>query len=341
MYAALSARDASFEGIFFTAVKTTGIFCRPTCTAKRRKRENIEFFGSPSEAMHAGYRPCLRCRPLDIAGKPPALVEKLRAAVEREPTGRLTDKELLDLGIEPSTARRQFKKYHGMTFHAYHGARRMGLALHDVTNGQSVTDTQMDHGFESSSGFRDAFSKIFGRPPSDATQQSVLFAQRIETPLGTMLALANDAGLYLLDFVDRRGLERELLRLRRMLKGAAVPGSHPVLDETRRQLALYFSGERFDFDLPLATVGSHFQRRAWEFLKQIPVGETRSYSEEAVALKIPQARRAVGNANGQNFRALVIPCHRVIRSDGTLCGYGGGLWRKKWLIEHERRGLRS
>ena len=128
MYRALVNRDSSFEGIFFVGVRTTGIFCRPTCPAKKPARENVDFFPTPNEALHGGYRPCLRCRPMDPDKRPPELIERLRAEVERAPDGRLTDKELAALKIDPSTARRQFKRHYGMTFQAYHRARRMGLA---------------------------------------------------------------------------------------------------------------------------------------------------------------------------------------------------------------------
>src|SRR5258706_10058023 len=132
MYQALLNRDPSFEGIFYVGVRTTGIFCRPTCTAKKPARENVDFFATPNEALHGGYRPCLRCHPMDPDKRPPGLIERLRAEVERAPGGRLTDKELADLKIDPSTARRQFQRHYGMTFQAYHRARRMGLALREV-----------------------------------------------------------------------------------------------------------------------------------------------------------------------------------------------------------------
>ena len=207
MYRALVNRDSSFEGIFFVGVRTTGIFCRPTCTAKKPARQNVDFFATPSEALHGGYRPCLRCNPMDPDKRPPKLIERLRAEVERTPGGRLTDKELAALSIDPSTARRQFKRHYGMTFQAYHRARRMGLALRDVRRGSSVDEAQNGSGFESASGFRDAFARIFGEPPTMAKQQGGLFAERIETPLGAMLAVADDEGLRLLEFADRRALE--------------------------------------------------------------------------------------------------------------------------------------
>ena len=337
MYRALVNRDTSFEGIFFAGVRTTGIFCRPTCTAKKPARENVDFFATPSDALHSGYRPCLRCHPMDPGKKPPTLIERLRSEVERAPGGRLTDKELAAMSIDPSTARRQFKRHYGMTFQAYHRARRMGLALREVRKGGRVDEVQNGSGFESASGFRDAFTRIFGGPPTNAKEQGGLFAERIETPLGAMLAIADDKGLRLLEFVDRRAMERELSILRTRLHTNVVPGEHLHLDAVRFQLADYFSGKSLKFEVSLAPIGSSFQLRAWELLRSIPAGETRSYSWMAKELGDVEMRRAVGRANGENMMCIVIPCHRVIRADGSLCGYGGGLWRKKWLLDHERR----
>ena len=337
MYRALSRRDAAYEGVFFTGVKTTGIFCRPTCRAKRPKLENVEFFPTIVEALHGGYRPCRLCYPMDATKPVPALVEKLRRAVDDAVEGRVTDKDLAAMNVEPSTARRQFKAYHGMTFHAYHRARRMGLALRDVKAGRPVIEVQQERGYESPSGFREAFVRVFGVPPRGAKVEDCLLARRIETPLGTMLALADAQGLRLLEFVDRRGLERELVGLRHRLKCAIVPGSNATLEATATQLTEYFSGQRMTFYLPLAPVGSDFQQRVWAELRRIAPGRTRSYAEMAKKLGIPKAPRAVGRANGSNMLALVIPCHRVIRADGSLCGYAGGIWRKQRLLEHERK----
>ena len=337
MYRALVNRDPSFEGIFFVGVRTTGIFCRPTCTAKKPARANVDFFAISSDALESGYRPCLRCHPMEPGKRPPKLIERLRSEVERTPGGRLTDKELTAMAIDPSTARRQFKRHYGMTFQAYHRARRIGLALSEVKKGSRVDQARNGSGFESESGFREAFTKIFGEPPTSARTRAPLFAERIDTPLGAMIAVADDEGLRLLEFVDRRATERELLILRKRLEMNVVPGEHRHLAATRQQLADYFFGKNLGFDIPLAPVGSPFQLRAWKILQSIPVGETRSYSWMAKRLGDENARRAVGRANGTNMICIVIPCHRVIRADGTLCGYGGGLWRKKWLLDHERR----
>src|SRR6266699_1505973 len=168
MYLALVNRDSSFEGIFFVGVRTTGIFCLPTCTAKKPARENVDFFASSSEALESGYRPCLRCHPTEPGKRPPELIERLRAEVERAPGGRLTDKELTALAIDPSTARRQVKRHYGMTFQAYYRARRMGLALREVRRGGRVDEAKNGSGFESASGLREAFTRIFGEPPTAA-----------------------------------------------------------------------------------------------------------------------------------------------------------------------------
>ena len=336
MYRALLKRDPSFDGIFYIGVRTTGIFCRPTCTAKKPARENVDFFARANEALESGYRPCLRCHPLDPNGHRPKLIERLRAEVERAPGGRLTDKELAALSIDPSTARRQFKRHYGMTFQAYHRVRRMGLALSQVRQGGRVDEARSGSGFESESGFREAFSKIFGESPTSAKTRTLLFAERIDTPLGAMIAVADDEGLRLLEFVDRRATERELSILRTRLRTNVVPGKHRHLEAVRSQLSDYFAARKLEFQVPLAPVGSPFQLRAWKILQSIPIGETRSYSWMAKRLGDENARRAVGRANGTNMICIIIPCHRVIRADGTLCGYGGGLWRKKWLLDHER-----
>jgi AraC family transcriptional regulator, regulatory protein of adaptative response / methylated-DNA-[protein]-cysteine methyltransferase len=333
---ALRRRDSSYEGIFVVGVKTTGIFCRPVCPARKPLRKNVEFFPGAKEALYSGYRPCLRCRPMSANGKVPTLVEKLRQQVEQRPTEPLRDRDLAAMGIEPSTARRQFQRYFGMSFQAYQRSRRMGSALAAVRNGSSVLDTQIEHGFESSSGFREAFVKLFGAAPSKASGVHCLLARWIDSPLGAILALADENGLQVFDWVDRRGLEREILRLRKRTKFAIVLGEHPVLGRAAAEIAEYFAGTRRAFTLPLARRGTEFQRRVWDTLLAIPPGETRSYADVASDIGQPGAVRAVARAIGDNYRGIVIPCHRVIGSDGSLTGYGGGLARKQWLLDHER-----
>src|SRR5664279_1481928 len=259
MFRAYERHDPSYEGVFWLGVRTTGIFCRPTCRARTPKRENVEFFAAPGDALHAGYRPCMKCRPLDHSRKPPPIVARLLREVEREPGRRYRDADLTAFGIDPSTARRQFKRYCGMTFQAYQRARRMGLALTDIRKGKTLLDSQLDQGFESGSGFREAFARIVGAPPSRSRELAVLHAKWLETPLGAMLALADDRGLHLLDFVDRRGLERALEVLQRRLKARVLPGEHPVLAQIARELEDYFAGRRLEFDTPVVLTGSTFQ----------------------------------------------------------------------------------
>jgi len=337
MYRALVEHDGSFEGVFFVAVTTTRIFCRPTCRARTPRRENVEFFGTPQEALLGGYRPCLRCRPLDNGERTPNLVTALLAAVEANPGDRLRDADLEARGIVASTARRQFKRYCGMSFQAYHRARRVGLALSGVREGKKMLDLQLDQGYESGSGFRDAFSRLVGVAPSRAASTTCLYAQWFETPLGSMLALADDAGLALLEFVDRRGLESELTRIQRRLGRVMLPGKHRFLEQTGRELTDYFSGRSLVFSTPLAPEGTPFQRDVWNALLLIPAGRTQSYAHIASLVGRPTAVRAVGRANGDNNVCIMIPCHRVVGADGSLTGYGGGLWRKAWLLEHERK----
>jgi AraC family transcriptional regulator, regulatory protein of adaptative response / methylated-DNA-[protein]-cysteine methyltransferase len=342
MWHAFFTRNAAFDGVFLTGVKTTGIFCKPTCSARKPKRENVEFFMTPDDAMYAGYRACLRCRPLEADSTPP-LVARLMALVEAAPAGRLRESDLSTLGIDPSTARRQFQRHVGMSFQAYSRARRMGAALagvrrqnQETKKGATVLDQQLDAGFESPSGYREAFQRLFGVQPSNAAAVAVLYSRWLDTPLGPMLAIANDEGIHVLDFVNRRGLEREITRLRAKTRAVIVPGAHRYLDEAAREMAAYYKGQRHQFSLTLAARGTDFQRKVWEALQAIPLGETRSYAEIAKAIGAPTAVRAVARANGDNYRAIVIPCHRVIGSDGALTGYGGGLPRKQWLLDSER-----
>src|SRR5205823_14352600 len=173
-------------------------------------------------------------------------------------------------------------------------------------------------GFESESGFREAFTKVFGESPSNARTRAPLFAERIDTPLGPMIAVADDEGLRLLEFIDRRATERELSILRERLHTNVVPGEHRHLDALRTQLADYFSGKNLAFTVPLKPVGSPFQLRAWKILRSIPVGETRSYSWMAKKLGDVEMRRAVGRANGDNMICIIIPRHRVIRAVRAL-----------------------
>jgi AraC family transcriptional regulator, regulatory protein of adaptative response / methylated-DNA-[protein]-cysteine methyltransferase len=337
MYAALANRDASYDGIFFTAVRTTGIFCRPICPARTPARPNVEFFASTREALFAGYRPCLRCRPMEQPEATPDWVKPLIADLESSNGKRWTDDDLRARGLDPARVRRWFKQAHGMTFHAYHRAQRVGRAAATIRQGERVTTAAFEQGYESLSAFYEAFRALLDTTPARGRDAQPLYFTRIDTPLGPMLAAASDEGLALLEFVDRRMLETQLRRMSTALGNAIVPGTNAVLDQTIAELKEYFEGRRTEFTVPLVLAGSPFQQSVWRELQTVPFAATRSYGEQARRLGKPEAVRAVARANGDNRIAIIIPCHRIIGSDGKLTGYGGGLWRKKWLLDHEVR----
>lgn len=335
-YQALLTKNVEYEGVFYVGVKTTGIFCRPTCTARKPKFEHCEFFKTAEQALIASYRPCKRCQPLSHPNQVSKVIQRLVQAVEENPEKRWKDSDFRKLAVDASTARRQFKKRFGMTFVSYARARRMGIAMKQIREGHTVIDTQLAAGYKSGSGFRDAFSKIMGAPPS-SKNHAVLKAAWLDTPLGPMIAISNDELLYLLEFVERRGLEREVERLRARTKSAIIPGNTAPIDSIQKELSLYFNGKLTEFKTPLFYVGSPFQQRVWDELRKIPYGETLSYLGLAKAIGKPTASRAVARANGTNQIAIVIPCHRVINSNGELGGYAGGVSRKEWLLNHEKK----
>lgn len=335
-YQALLDKNIHYEGVFFVGVQTTGVFCRPTCPARKPKFENCEFYKTAGEALLASFRPCMRCRPLSHPNQVSDLVRTLVDAVEADPSRRWKDSDFEELSVDASTARRQFKKRFGMTFVEYARARRMGLAFKQIRAGDAVIEAQLNTGYESSSGFRDAFSKIMGAAPTKFEgQHTILKASWIDTRLGPMIAIADEAGIYLLEFVDRRGLEREVERLRIKTKAAIIPGITDPIKSITLELESYFEGKLKEFKTPLHLLGSPFQRSVWEELMRIPYGQTQSYMAQSKAIGRATAYRAVANANGANQLAIVIPCHRIINSNGELGGYGGGIRRKQWLIEHE------
>lgn len=335
MFEALVKRDSAYEGVFYVAVLSTGIFCRPTCPARKPKRENVEFYRSASDALSAGFRPCRRCTPLGQPGEAPEWLQGLLAGIERDPTGRITDRNLRERSIDPGRVRRWFRSNFGMTFHAYQRKRRLGLAWRELRGGADQTGTAFGHGYESLSGFREAFSRLFSDTPGRSRSSECVLLTRLLTPLGPMIAGATETGLCLLEFADRRMLETQIKRLRTRLNCTFAPGLNPHLEQVNEELEAYFDGSIRRFAVPLVTPGTEFQLAVWQRLQEIPYGETTSYERIARDIGMPAAHRAVGRANGDNRLAIVIPCHRVVRSDGELSGYGGGVWRKRRLLDHE------
>ncbi len=331
-------KDPSYDGIFFLGVRTTGVFCRPSCPARRPLPENVNYFASVREALFAGYRPCKRCRPVDTDGRPPDWVSRVMTLADETPE-RIKDAELRQSGVDPFRVRRYFQKHYGMTFQAYCRARRMGGALNQLRQGVNLDDVALGNGYESHSGFRDAFVKTFGRPPGTSRDADCIVVSWIESPLGPIIAAANAEGICLTEFTERRMLEAQFDTLKRLFSCGIVPGENSHLQQLKNELQGYFSRNLKWFTVPLVYPGTPFQKSVWNELLKIPYGETRSYEDLARQVGSPDAQRAVGRANGLNRIAIVIPCHRVVNKDGKLGGYGGGLWRKQYLLDLEK-GIR-
>ena len=331
--------DASYNGVFYLGVRTTSIFCRPTCPARKPMPKNVEYFPTPREALFAGYRPCKRCRPTEPDDRP-AWASRLLDEVERDPSARITESDLKSRGVDPATVRRYFLREYGMTFQAYTRSRRLAGALQQIREGADLSSVVFDSGYDSHSGFHDAFTRTFGETPARSTGDCVRLSW-MRSPLGPLVAGATDEGVCLLEFTDRRMLETQFEAVRRRFDKPVVPGKNVHLETLERELASYFEGKLTRFTVPLVYPGSPFQKKVWNALLAIPYGETRSYEQMAQAVGDPKAVRAVGTANGQNRIAIVIPCHRVIRKGGELGGYGGGLARKQWLLELERMTVSS
>ncbi len=337
MYQAVIDKDSSFEGIFYTAVKTIGIFCRPGCHARMPKLENVEFFATAKEALSYGYRPCKLCKPMEKYGEVPDWMEGLMKEIQQNPGIKLRDYELRERDIDPARIRRWFKKHHGMTFQAYLRALRINQAFGTIKLGEKVSASAFDAGYESLSGFGKSFSETMGFAPGKSKANKVINVTRILSPLGPFLAGATDEGICLLEFTDRRMLETQIIRLRKWTGSKLVPGESKFFELLSQQLNEYFEGKRKEFTIPLVVPGTEFQKHVWSQLQTIPYGKTRSYEAQAQAIGNPKAIRAVARANGDNRIAIIIPCHRVIGKDGSMTGYGGKIWRKEYLLNLERQ----
>ncbi|AZI20118.1 bifunctional transcriptional activator/DNA repair enzyme AdaA [Chryseobacterium taklimakanense] len=336
MYKASCDKNPEFEGVFWMGVKTTGIFCRPTCTARKPKFENVEFFTNTKDAMLKGYRPCKVCKPLGNPDETPLEIQKLLNELSENPALKFKDYDLVKRGLEPATVRRWFQKHHGMTFQMFQRMHKLNSAFKKLSSGENVTQTAFDSGYESLSGFNESFKNIFGVSPINSKHEKVVDLKRFETPLGTMIACADENGICMLEFSDRKALPTELKEISKHFNANIIQGENPHFRTLESELAEYFEGKRKEFTVSLSPVGTEFQKNVWEVLRKIPYGTTRSYLEQAQILGNPQAVRAVANANGLNKISIIIPCHRVIGKNGKLTGYGGGIWRKQKLLELEK-----
>ncbi len=335
MLRAFLERDSRYDGLFWTGVTTTGIFCRPSCPARKPHPDRLRFFRSPAEAADAGFRPCLRCRPTEPSGLLPPELRRLVDEIEARPGLRLGDRDLRARGLDPATVRRHFRRVHGMTFHGWQRARKVAGALEELGRGKPITAAAFDAGYESLSGFADALRLLTGASPSASRGRQVVQVDRIPTPLGPMLAGFLGERLVLLEFADRRMLPSQIRTLAARLDAVLVPGRTEPFGSLAAELDAWFAGTLGRFQVPVLLAGTPFQEAAWNALLTIPKGEVRSYAEQAAALGRPEAVRAVARANGANRIAIVVPCHRVVGSDGRLRGYGGGLARKRALLELE------
>lgn len=335
MERAWAERDPSYDGIFYVAVKTTGIFCKPSCTS-RPQREHVEFFEKIGEAISAGYRPCKRCRPELANGKPPEWIEKVMQRVTASPETRLRATDLRAMSVTPERARRWFQQNYGMTFSDWSRGLRLSSAFTQLRNGEPKEDVMLGTGFNSYSGFNAAIARELGNSTSVRKRNACIHMTMIETPLGPMVAAANAQGVCLLEFADRRGLEASYSDMRKRFQAAVLPGENKILSQLRDELARYFARDLRKFRVPAFLRGTEFQEKVWRELRRIPHGETASYEQIAERVGNVRAVRAVARANGTNRVCILIPCHRVIAKDGTLSGYGGGVWRKRLLLELEK-----
>ncbi len=335
LYRALVAKDRRYDGRAYVGVTSTGIFCRIPCPARTPKPENCRFYETVQECIAAGFRPCKRCHPLGPAADQDPAIQTLLTALAKRPEYRWGEADIIRLGFDPSTIRRSFKRHFGVTFLEMARTARLRSGVKTLSNGGRVIDAQLDAGFDSPSAFRHAFARLLGAAPASFKDNAMLQADYIDTPLGAMVAVCDRTHLHMLEFADRKALPAELARLRNHARGNIGFGRYAPTDKIEAELGAFFDGNLRQFKTPLAMHGTPFTKSVWWALLDIPLGQTRSYSDIARTIGNPAAVRAVARANGANQIAIVIPCHRVIGADGSLTGYGGGLWRKQKLIELE------
>ncbi|MHC5363192.1 bifunctional transcriptional activator/DNA repair enzyme AdaA [Myroides sp. LJL110] len=336
-YKALIERKQNFVGIFFVGVKTTSVFCIATCRARKPKKENVEFFTEFKDALDNGYRPCKVCKPTENTNEAPKDVQTAIRLVKENPKSKIKDYQLRQMDISPEIIRRWFNKNYGMTFHTYQRMYRINVAFQELKNGKNTTETAFDSGYESLSGFGYTFKKILGNSPTKTISDNIILISRFTTPLGPMFVCATENGVCLLEFVDRRMLETEFKDLQKHLNATIIVGENEHTKQATKEITEYFEGKRKVFTVKLETPGTEFQNLVWNYLQKIEYGTTSTYQQQAENIQNPKAIRAVASANGYNRISIIIPCHRVIGKDGKLTGYGGGLERKKWLIEHEQK----
>jgi AraC family transcriptional regulator, regulatory protein of adaptative response / methylated-DNA-[protein]-cysteine methyltransferase len=342
---AVIERDAAHDGEFVFAVSSTGVYCRPSCAARRPRRENVQFFLSPEQAEQAGYRACLRCRPRSVSGNAPSdSVKAICRFIEQHLDEPVT---LARLGKEfhqsPFHLQRRFKAVLGITPREYADSCRLRLLKRNLQAGDSVTRAMYDAGYGSSSRLYEKTASQLGMTPDKYRRGAIAAAIRYtcaDSPLGRMLIAATERGVCSIQFARTDG---ELLEgLRREFPFAARKSDNGGLRDWASALLKHMKGRELDLSsslsLPLDIRATAFQRRVWTYLQSIPFGATRSYSQIAKGIGRPTAARAVARACATNPVAVAIPCHRVVREDGSMGGYRWGIERKKALLQMEQRG---
>ena len=330
-WAAFERRDRSWDGRVIGAVRTTGIYCKPSCPARRPKREHVEFFGDAASARAAGYRACLRCRPDDIGRDREAVAKAVRLIEQSEEAPNLTDLAA-EVGYAPHHFQRIFTRDVGVSPAAYARALRVNRAKDALGENGTVTDAIYEAGYSGPSRFYADAKERLGMTPSvwrDGGRGETIRYVVKESPLGPLLVAATSKGICRLTFD-----EDESVLKRRFPHATVLPDDGTISAWAEGALTAIEHPAQTP-ELPIDVRGTAFQEAVWKELRRIPLGETRSYAEIAAAVGQPQAVRAVGTANGSNPVAVLVPCHRVIRSDGSLGGYAGGLDRKRKLLAAE------
>ncbi len=330
---AVLARDRAFDGRFVTGVLSTGIYCRPSCSARHPRRENVRFFAGGAEARAAGLRPCKRCLPDDVSRDEKAVlaaIETIKASEEVPALAGLA----ADAGYSVSHFQRLFTRMTGLSPAAYSRALRLERAREALSGGERVTDAIYDAGYSAPSRFYEASGKRMGMAPSAWANGGKGVTIRwavVPTSLGPMLLAATEKGVCRLSFNEGREALEERFPHAELIEGG---NEFSALVE---QVVASVEKPGTAHAVPLDVQGTAFQEAVWRELRRIPPGETRSYAEIAAAVGKPGAVRACGSANGANNVAVLIPCHRVIRSDGSLGGYAYGLEIKQELLEREAK----
>lgn len=336
--AAVRTRDAAADGHFVYSVATTGVYCRPSCAARPARRENIAFHADGAAARAAGFRPCKRCRPDEpplAARHAAAIAAACRAIDEAEETPPLADLATL-AGMSPYHFHRVFKAATGVTPKAYASARRAARLRTGLEGGERVTDAIFDAGYGSSSRFYEHAGERLGMTPAafrDGGRDVVLRFAVGRCSLGAVIVAASDRGIAAIELGDDP--QRLVEGLQDRFPKATLIGGDEGFEALVAKVVGFVEAPSTGLDLPLDVRGTAFQERVWRALRAIPAGMTATYTDVAAAIGMPRAVRAVAQACAANPAAIAIPCHRVVRTDGSLSGYRWGIERKRALLERE------